>query len=122
LKLFGRDSKTGKKTPPEIEEYYQAERRERVGIAWGLALATLVATVLLALGIFYGGRWAYRVLIDREAAPPAAPAQPAPAPPGPAEDQLVPPPAAENGQPTPPAAPAPRAGPVLPEVGSPDNL
>lgn len=46
--------------PVEVEEYYQAERRERVGIAWLLAFATLVTTLLLAVGIFFGGRALYR--------------------------------------------------------------
>ncbi|MDB5185508.1 MAG: hypothetical protein JWL85_31 [Candidatus Saccharibacteria bacterium] len=52
--------------PQEIKEYYQAERRERKGIAGLLALATLVVTVLLALGLFYGGRWAYRTLTNND--------------------------------------------------------
>lgn len=62
---FGRkQSSDSDKVPQEIQEYYQSEKRERVGVAWMLALATLVVTVLLALGIFYGGRWAYRALFD----------------------------------------------------------
>lgn len=46
--------------PAEIQEYYQAERRERAGVAWLLALGTLVVTLLLAVGLFFGGRWVYR--------------------------------------------------------------
>lgn len=46
--------------PEEVQEYYQSERRERVGIAWLLAIATLVTTIVLAFGLFYGGRWAWR--------------------------------------------------------------
>ena len=48
--------------PAEVEEYYQSERRERVGVAWLLAFATLVTTLLLAVGLFFGGRWVYRKL------------------------------------------------------------
>ncbi|HSX45247.1 MAG TPA: hypothetical protein VLF39_04050 [Candidatus Saccharimonadales bacterium] len=46
--------------PPEVHQYYQAEHRERVGIAWLLAFATLVITVGVALGAFFGGRGIYR--------------------------------------------------------------
>ena len=46
--------------PEEIQDYYQTERRERAGVAWLLAFGTLVVTILLAGGIFFGGRWAYR--------------------------------------------------------------
>jgi hypothetical protein len=56
-----RRKKSNKSTlPNEVKDYYQAERRERVGVAWLLALATLVTTVILAIGIYYGGRWVYR--------------------------------------------------------------
>ncbi len=47
---------------PEVDQYYQSERREKTGIAWLLALATLVTTIILATGIFFGGRWAYRAV------------------------------------------------------------
>lgn len=50
--------------PAEIQEYYESERKERSGMAWLLALATLAATVLLALGLFFGGRLAYRKFIQ----------------------------------------------------------
>lgn len=62
-------SKVPDNVPPEIQEYYQAEKRERVGVAWALALATLIVTVLLALGLFYGGRWAYRAIFDNDENP-----------------------------------------------------
>lgn len=52
--------------PVEIQEYYQTERRERAGVAWLLALGTLVMTVVLAAAIFYGGRWAYRAAFVKD--------------------------------------------------------
>ena len=55
--------------PNEVEQYYQAERRERVGVAWLLALATLVTTVLLAAGLFFGGRWVYRKVVKQDKKP-----------------------------------------------------
>jgi hypothetical protein len=59
---FGRkkSKKPTKDVPEEVQEYYQSERRERVGIAWLLALATLLTTIVLAVGIYFGGRWAWR--------------------------------------------------------------
>jgi hypothetical protein len=46
--------------PSEVQEYYQAEQRERMGVAWLLAFATLVVTVLVVLGLFFSGRAIYR--------------------------------------------------------------
>jgi hypothetical protein len=46
--------------PPEVQQYYQAEQRERTGVAWLLAGITLVVTVLVVMGLFFGGRWVYR--------------------------------------------------------------
>jgi flagellar motor protein MotB len=58
MALFNRKNRTN--VPEEIQEYYQTERRERAGIAWLLAFGTLVVTIVLAAGIFFAGRWAYR--------------------------------------------------------------
>lgn len=52
--------------PPEIQDYYQSERRERTGIAWLLALATLAVTVVLAIILFFGGRWLYRTFFGND--------------------------------------------------------
>lgn len=60
MALFNRSKKNKNEVPAEIQEYYQAEKRDRTGIAWLLAFATLVVTILLAAGIFFAGRWAYR--------------------------------------------------------------
>ena len=46
--------------PEEVQEYYEAERREHIGVAWLLAFVTLVVTVVVIIGLFVGGRWAYR--------------------------------------------------------------
>lgn len=48
--------------PEEVQTYYQEERRSRRWLAWLLAFGTLLATVLITLGLFYGGRWAYHKL------------------------------------------------------------
>jgi cytoskeletal protein RodZ len=52
--------------PAEIREYYQTERRERTGIAWLLALGTLIITIGLASILFFGGRWIYRTIADND--------------------------------------------------------
>lgn len=46
--------------PAEVQEYYQSEQQQRSGMAWLLGLATLGVTLLLTLGLFFGGRWVYR--------------------------------------------------------------
>jgi cell division protein FtsN len=65
--LFGRRNKTS--VPAEIQEYYQSERRERAGVAWLLAFGTLVMTIVLAAGIFFAGRWAYRTAFNNDDKP-----------------------------------------------------
>lgn len=66
MALFNRRNRNQTNVPAEIQEYYQTERRERAGVAWLLAGGTLVATVLLAAGIFFAGRWVYRAAFDKD--------------------------------------------------------
>lgn len=62
--------------PLEVQDYYQAEKRERVGVAWLLAAVTLVVTVIAATGIFFGGRWLYRKLANSDQKPTTTVQQP----------------------------------------------
>lgn len=48
--------------PPEVEEYYQSTQKDRRGMAWLLAFATLLLTILIAVLIFFTGRWAYNAI------------------------------------------------------------
>jgi cytoskeletal protein RodZ len=48
------------KVPAEVEEYYQSTKKERKGIAWLLSFATLALTLLIASGLYFGGRFIYR--------------------------------------------------------------
>lgn len=57
---LGSNNQDQTKVPEEIQDYYQTERRERAGVAWLLAFGTLIITVVVATGIFFAGRWAYR--------------------------------------------------------------
>jgi len=52
--------------PEEVKEYYEAERREHIGVAWLLAFVTLVVTVAIIVGLFTGGRWAYHKIANKD--------------------------------------------------------
>ena len=65
MALFSRRQKKKEDIlPKEVREYYESERRERTGIAWLLAIGTLVVTFLIAAGLFFGGRWVYRAAFN----------------------------------------------------------
>ncbi len=66
MKLPFRREKNVDTVPEEIQEYYQSERRERTGIAWLLALGALLVTIVLAILLFFGGRWIYRTVFDKD--------------------------------------------------------
>lgn len=55
--------------PEEVKEYYESGKRERVGVAWLLGLGTLLVTLLLATTLFFGGRWVYRKVANRDNKP-----------------------------------------------------
>lgn len=43
--------------PPELNQYYQAEKRQQNVVTWLLGLATLAVTIAVAFLLFMGGRW-----------------------------------------------------------------
>jgi hypothetical protein len=47
---------------PELKEYYQNVQRERTGLAWLLAIASLLITFSVIILLFMGGRWAFNRL------------------------------------------------------------
>lgn len=51
--------KRTQEVPEEIKEYYQAGKRDRMWVVWLLSGATFIVTVLVVLGLFWGGRWAF---------------------------------------------------------------
>ncbi len=57
---FNRKKQEDQALPEEVQEYYEAGKRQRTGMAWLLALATLLVTVVIALLLFFGGRWVYQ--------------------------------------------------------------
>lgn len=58
MALFRRTKKDS--VLPEVDKYYEAERRDRAGLAWLLALISIGVVALVIIGAFLGGRWAYR--------------------------------------------------------------
>ncbi len=61
---FNRNSDQDSTLPAEVQDYYQAEKRERTSVASLLAIGTLLVTIVIALGLFFGGRWVYRTVFD----------------------------------------------------------
>lgn len=51
-----------KKTVAELEDYYTT--RQSNGMAWFMAFLSLVVTIAVIAGLFFGGRWLYRTFID----------------------------------------------------------
>ena len=64
MQLFKR-KKSQTTLPPEVQAFATAERRERMGMAWLVGIVSLVVTILVVTGLFYGGRWVYRSLANR---------------------------------------------------------
>src|SRR5690606_21622647 len=56
--------------PPAAENYYRAEKRDRMVGVWLLGLATLAVTAVLAFLLFLGGRWVYRQFTDGDTSAP----------------------------------------------------
>jgi hypothetical protein len=65
MALFKRKKKDSV-LPEEVRDYYTAEKRDRKGMAWLLAIATLIVTFLIAAALFFGGRWVYRTVFDND--------------------------------------------------------
>jgi cytoskeletal protein RodZ len=65
MALFKRKKKDSV-LPEEVRDYYTAEKRDRKGMAWLLAVATLIVTFLIAAALFFGGRWVYRTVFDNK--------------------------------------------------------
>jgi hypothetical protein len=61
MALFRRNNSANSPAlPEEVNNYYQAEKRDRTWMAWLLALLSLAVTTLIIMGLFFGGRWIYR--------------------------------------------------------------
>lgn len=66
---FKRKKSNTKAVPAEVKKYYASEHRERVGLAWVIAFLSLILTVAVVAGLFFGGRWAYRKIAHKNTTP-----------------------------------------------------
>jgi len=87
MALFRRNkSANSPAVPEEVNDYYQAEKRDRTWMAWLLALLSLAVTTLIIMALFFGGRWVYRKIRPGTPSSPIAGNQtnesPAPSPEG----------------------------------------
>lgn len=64
-----KNNSKSKSVPPEVKQYYASEHRERVGLAWLIAFLSLIVTVAVVAGLFFGGRWAYRKIVKNDTPP-----------------------------------------------------
>jgi len=65
MALFNRRN-DNQSLPKEVQDYYHVENRGRAGVAWMLSFATLLLTFLIAAILFFGGRWAYRTVFNKD--------------------------------------------------------
>ena len=73
MRLFRRSKRTNTTAvPAEIQEYYNAEQRERVGLAWLIAIISLVVSLAVIFGMFFGGRYIYRTYIHKSKSTPTS--------------------------------------------------
>jgi cytoskeletal protein RodZ len=61
MAIWDRFKRGGQKSvlPDEVKQYYQSEKRQKRGVAIGLAVLALLATIAVAAGLFFGGRFIY---------------------------------------------------------------
>lgn len=121
MALFNRRSKGGNNLPTEVQEYYQAEHRDRTGVAWLLALGTLIVTILLALGLFFGGRWVYRQVANNDEAETTTRNGQETQSPQASKDQTAQPDTKTPQPSTPPAQPAPTPSTNTPSTARPNT-
>lgn len=50
-------------TIAELEDYY-ANNKTRSGMAWAMAMFSLVLTIIVVSVLFFGGRWGYRKITN----------------------------------------------------------
>ncbi len=64
MNLPFRRQKSTDLVPTEIKEYYAHEERDKNRASWLLGAGVFVATVIIVLAVFYGGRALYRVVFE----------------------------------------------------------
>ena len=69
MALFRRKQQQSSILPDEVNQYYQSQRRERTGVVFMLGILALVATLLVGLGVFFGGRYIYNKVRGNDTQP-----------------------------------------------------
>lgn len=64
---FARKKTTEQEVPTEIKQYYTEEARDQRSATWLTGALVFIVTVLVVLGLFYGGRALYRAITNDEA-------------------------------------------------------
>ncbi|MCA9347797.1 hypothetical protein KC867_00125 [Candidatus Saccharibacteria bacterium] len=59
--LFNR-KRTNSSVLPELDQYYDGQKRDKTGLAWLLAAISVAIVVLFFIILFLAGKWAYREL------------------------------------------------------------
>lgn len=62
MALFNRKKNQNQSVLPELDKYYEGERKERTGLAWVLAIFSVLIVATFIILLFLAGRWAYREL------------------------------------------------------------
>lgn len=69
MALFNRSNQKQQSVlPDEVSQYYQAQKRERTGVAIVLGIIALVVTLAIGAGLFLGGRYVYRKFTEEDKA------------------------------------------------------
>ncbi len=63
--LFTPKSDSNNVSSSDIQDQYQAVPKDRTSVAWLLAALSLVATIVIFVGSFYGGRAIYRKVSNK---------------------------------------------------------
>lgn len=69
MALFRRKQQQSSILPDEVNQYYQSQRRERTGVVFMLGILALIATLLVGLGVFFGGRYIYNKVRGNDTQP-----------------------------------------------------
>lgn len=66
MRLFSKNTSNKADTLPEVDEYYHSGEKEHKAIAWLLAFATFFVTLVVFVGIFFGGKWVFKKISTRK--------------------------------------------------------
>jgi cytoskeletal protein RodZ len=67
MALFNKKTTTVSTNIPELQEYYASQSTESNAKAWFLAIGTLLVSIAVLGGLFFGGRWVYRKATKKKA-------------------------------------------------------